>query len=350
MTGARLLVVASLLAACVGIAVATDAVRVVPAYPDGAGPPRGGFVGIVSAGEGLPADAIPVDADASRRAILFASARSGLFELLPGGAVRPHRVADPRASDVYLDGAYAGGSIHAAVQGRGVVRFGAGRIDVVDPPDGPIAPARLLALASGELLAWTPATPVSRPRLRRVSRAGAAESIEGEELGTIGDWVEMTERGSVWAATRAGVVEIARDGTRTTLHPSSVTAIARSGKQVGVVGTGVARWNGASFEPVLFSIHDPRRPGQQQMPGAPVDLAIDREGRWFILARGGTVAVLGPDGSFLALLDARDGVPASAARLLLDPGTGDILLGSRRHGPHRIRFSRGARAGLNPRM
>lgn len=81
------------------------------------------------------------------------------------------------------------------------------------------------------------------------------------------------------------------------------------------------------------------------MPGAPVDLAIDKEGRWFILSCGGTVVVLGPDGSFLALLDGRDGVPASAARLLLDPSTGDILVGSLRDGPHRIRFSRGVRAG-----
>jgi hypothetical protein len=47
------------------------------------------------------------------------------------------------------------------------------------------------------------------------------------ELATVGDWVEMPERDAVWAATRAGVVEIARDGTRTTLYPGSATAIAR---------------------------------------------------------------------------------------------------------------------------
>jgi hypothetical protein len=341
----RLIMTAALVAGCVAVVIATDTVRVLPATPDGAGPlSDGGFVEIVRAGEGLPADALPVDADASRRAVLFASARSGLFELLPDGTVRRHGVADPRASDVYLDGAYADGDVYASVQGRGVVRF-AERREVVDPPEGPVAPARLLGRASGELLAWTPATPMSRARLRRMTRGGAFEALEGVELGTVGDWVEMPERGSVWAATRAGVVEIGRDGKRTMLHSASVTAIARSGQHVGVVGTGVARWNGASFEPVLFSIRDPRRPGQSHMPGAPVDLAIDTEGRWFILARGGTVVVLGPGGSYLMLLDSRDGIPASAARLLLDPATCDILLGSRRDGPYRMRFSRGVRRG-----
>jgi len=338
LTSRPILASAALLAAGVAVAVATDAVRIVPATPDGAG----GFVEIVRAGQGLPADAIPVDADASRRAVLFSSAQSGLFELLPGSVLRL-RASVPLASDVYLDAVYAGGSIHAAVQGRGVVRFGAKLMEVVDMPEGPVAPARLLALASGELLAWTPATPVSRSRLRRMIRDGAPETIEGVELSTVGDWVEMPERGSVWAATRAGVVEIARDGTRTSLYPGSVAAIARSGQHVGVVGTGVARWNGSSFEPVRFSVRDPRLPGQHHMPGAPVDLAIDKEGRWFILARGGTVVVLGPDGSFLALLDERDGVPASAARLLHDPGTGDIMIGSRLDGPYRMRFSRDRR-------
>jgi hypothetical protein len=344
LTARRHLVAVCLLAACVAGAVATDTVRVVPATPDGA-LRDGGFAGVVRAGEGLPADAIPVDADASSRAVLFASAGGGLFELLPDGAVRSRLVADPRAGDVYLDGAYVGGDIHAAVEGRGVVRFGPERIEVVDPREGPIAPARLLALASGELFAWTPATPVSSARLRRIGRAGASDAVGAEELGTVGDWVEMPERGAVWAATRAGVVEIARDGTRTTLYPGSVTAIARSGRHVGVVGTGVARWNGRSFEPLLFSIRDARRPGRPLVAVAPVDLAIDKLGRWFILARGGTVAVLDAGGSFLALLDGRDGIPASAARLLLDPGSGDILVGSRRDGPYRIRLSRGGQAG-----
>ncbi len=346
MTGRTLLASASLLAALVAVAVARDAARAVSGAPGGAGQ-RGerGIVELVRAGEALPADAIPVDADVGRRAILFASAQHGLLELLPDGVVRRHRVADPRASDVYLDGVYADGSIYGAVQGRGVVRFGAERIEVVDPPQGAVAPDRLLATGSGGLLAWTPATPVSGARLRRMRRDGAFEAIESVDLATVGGWIEMPERDSVWAATRAGVVEIARDGTRTTLYPGSVTAIARSGQHVGVVGTGVARWNGASFEPVLFSIHDPRRPAQHHMPGAPVDLAIDQEGRWFILARGGTVVVLDGDGSFLALLDARDGIPTSAARLLVDPGTGDIVVGTRREGPRRIRLSRGVRAG-----
>jgi hypothetical protein len=344
LTGRALLASASLLAACVAVAVAVEAARVVP--PGGAGQLRGGgLIRVLPAGEGLPADAIPVDADASRRAVLFSSAQDGLLELLPDGAVQRHRVADPRMSDVYLDGVYAEGSIHGAVQGRGVVRFGAERIEVVDPPQGGLAATRLLPLGSGELLAWTPATPLGPARLRRMSRDGSFEAIEEMELATMGGWVEMPERDSVWAATRAGVVEIARDGTRTTLHPASVTAIARSGQNVGVVGTGVARWNGSSFEPVLFSIQDPRRPGQHHMPGAPVDLAIDQDGRWFILARGGAVVVLGPDGTFLALLDARDGIPPSAARLLVDPGTGDVVVGSRQGGPRRLRLSRAVRAG-----
>lgn len=342
MTGRVLIASASLLAACVAVAVAKNAARVAPG---GGGPlGEGGFVRPVRASEALPVDAIPVDADPSRRAILFSSAQDGLLELLPDGAVRRHRVADPRSGDVYLDAAYAGGSIYGAMQGRGVVRFGADRIVAVDPPEGVMAPSRLLGLESGGLMAWTSGTPMGPARLRRMSRAGAFEAIEEVELAAVGGWVEMPERDAVWTATRAGVVEIARDpagGARTTLYPESVTAIARSGRQVGVVGTGVARWNGTSFEPVLFSIRDPRRPGQQHMPGAPMDLAIDKEGRWFILARGGAVAVLGPDGSFLALLDARDGVPASAARLLVDPATGDVVVGSRREGPHRIHLSRG---------
>lgn len=344
MINRALLASASLAAACVAVVVATDAARVARGTPGGAGPlSDGGFVRPVRAAEPLPADAIPVHADASRRAILFASAQQGLVELLSDGAIRRHRAADPLASDAYLDGAYAEGGIYAAVQGRGVVRFGAKSMEVVDPPQG-VAAARLLALGSGGLLAWTPATPMTPARLRRTSGQGVFEAIEGVQLATIGGWVEMPERGSVWAATRAGVVEIARDGTRTMLHAESATAIARNRQHVGVVGTGLARWTGASFEPVLFAIRDPRRPGQQHLPGAPVDLAIDGEGRWFILARGGTVVVLDRDGAFLALLDVRDGIPASAARLLVDPTTGDIIVGSRREGPHRIHLAPSLRA------
>jgi hypothetical protein len=345
LTGKALLASASLVAACVTVVVATDAARVVRGTPGGAGPLRhGGFVRPVRAAEPLPADAIPVDADGSRGAILFASAQHGLVELLSDGAIRRHRAAPPAPGDAYLDGVYAEGSIFAAVQGRGVVRFGGARMEIVDPAQG-VAAARLLPLGASGLLAWTPATPVSPARLRRMSADRTFESIDGVELGTVGDWIEMPERNSVWAATRSGVVEIARDGTRTTLYAESVTAIARNRQHLGVVGTGLARWNGASFEPVLFAIRDPRRPGQQHMPGAPVDLAIDNEGRWFILARGGAIAVLDPDGAFLALLDARDGIPASAARLLVEPATGDIIVGSRREGPHRIHLSPKIQAG-----
>jgi hypothetical protein len=339
LTGRVLIASASLLAACVAVAVAKD--RVVPGSRDDR---RLGGSSVRPVHAGLPADAIPVDADPDRRAVLFSSAHEGLLELLPDGAVRRHRVADPRPGDVYLDAVYAGGSIYGAVQGRGVVRFGADRTEVVDPPEGVMAPARLLGLESGGLMAWTSGTPMSPARLRRMSGAGAFGTLDAEGLATVGGWVEMPERDAVWAATRAGVIEIARDGTRTTLYPGSVAAIVRSGRHVGVVGTGVARWNGASFEPVRFAVHDPRRPGQRQMPGAPVDLAIDREGRWFLLARGGAVVVLDPDGAFLALLDARDGIPASAARLLVDPATGDVLVGSRREGAHRIHLSRGVKA------
>lgn len=343
MTGRVLIASASLLAACVAVAVAKD--RVVPGSRADAGPlGEGGFVRPVRAGGALPPDALPVDADPGRRAVLFSSAQEGFFELLPGGAVRRHRVADPRPGDVYLDAVYAGGIIHGAMQGRGVVRLGPDRIEAVDPPEGVMAPARLIGLGSGELLAWTSGTPMSPARLRRMSRAGVFAAVEQVELAAVGGWIEMPARDAVWAATRAGVIEIARDGTRTRLYPDSVVAIARGGDQVGVVGTGVARWNGASFEPVLFSVRDPRRPGQRHMPGAPMDLAIDGEGRWFILVRGGAVAVLDRGGAFLALLDARDGIPASAARLLFDPATGDVIVGSRREGAHRIHLSRGVRA------
>ena len=336
MTGKVLIASASLLAACVAVAVAKERV-----IPGSSGDRRSGGSWVRPVNAGLPADAIPVDADRGRRSVLFSSAHEGLIELLPGGAVRRHRVADPRPGDVYLD---AGGSIHGAVQGRGVVRFGADRTDVVDPPEGVMAPSRLLGLESGGLVAWTSGTPMSPARLRRTDGGGAFGTLDAEGLATVGGWIEMPERDAIWAATRAGVIEIARDGKRTTLYPGSVAAIARSGRHVGVIGTGVARWNGASFEPVRFEVHDPRRPGQRHMPGAPIDLAIDRDGRWFLLGRGGSVVVLDPEGGFLALFDGRDGIPASAARLLVDPATGDVIVGSRREGAHRIHLSRGVTA------
>ena len=63
-----------------------------------------------------------------------------------------------------------------------------------------------------------------------------------------------------------------------------------------------------------------------------MDLAITSAGEWYVLFAGGRVVILDRQGQYRGLLDGQDGVPSSARRLLLDPASGDLLVGSMREG------------------
>ncbi len=158
--------------------------------------------------------------------------------------------------------------------------------------------------------------------------------VDNRNVATVGRWVEVPERGSVFAATRAGVVEISEDGTFTRLSRNSASSIARAHRtgSIGAVGSAIERWDGSRFVPVVFRADHARWPRGQYYPGSPIDLAIDGAGRWYLLYSGGVLLFLGSDGRFLGLMDPEDGIPPTAGRLLAHPTTGEIFVGSRTEG------------------
>jgi hypothetical protein len=141
--------------------------------------------------------------------------------------------------------------------------------------------------------------------------------------------VEVPERNAVFAATRAGVVEIRADGSFVRLSNDAVSSITREPRTgtIAAVGTSIQRWENQRFAPVLFSMNHPRWPAGQFQAGAPSDVAIDKSGVWYLLFNG-VVVLLDPQGRFSGLLDAEDGIPPTARRLLAHPETGDVLVGS----------------------
>lgn len=292
----------------------------------------------------LPPDALPVDASPSGgERVLLSSAVEGLVELerVEGRwrVARRWRAGHELPAGVYGDAQYAvDGSIVALLKGQGVLRLHEGRAERLDRASGwpALPPLRLLAGAGGLWVAYAPQpggddarggvlfAPAGKgPRFTPVSDRG---------LATIGRWIEVPERRSVFAATRAGVVELARDGTMKLRSNRPVSSIARSAGTgaIGAVGSAVERWDGARFVPVLF-----QPPGEARL-GDPIDLAISPGGTWYLLYERGRIVVLGPDGEPRALLTPADGVPVTARRLLALPGEETILVGSAQEGAAQV--------------
>src|SRR6185503_10311041 len=101
---------------------------------------------------------------------------------------------------------------------------------------------------------------------------------------------------------------------------------------IGVSGSAVGRWMGERLAPVLFALDGGRRRALRRLPGDPIDIAIDRTGAWHLLYREGLLATLSRDGRLLDVLDTEDGIPATARRLLADPETGELFVGSAQDG------------------
>lgn len=194
---------------------------------------------------------------------------------------------------------------------------------------------RLLTRPSGET--WVSYTPQpfgtdSRAAVEVLREDQVIKTIPlvDRDLATIGRWVDVPERNSVFAATRAGVVEFQADGSFARVSINSASSIARDPAtgSIGVVGTSVERWDGRQFLPVLFALDYPGYPKGQFPAGSPFDVAIDRTGIWYLLYQNGILALLDPDGRFLGVLGPEDGMPATSRALLADPQTGDVFVGS----------------------
>jgi len=291
----------------------------------------------------LPADALPMDVQPGTGRILGSSYAGGLVELersttgvwVTASRLRP---GQELPGGLFGDAQYRPpGGILVIMHSKGLLEVDEGKTRLFGPENGLLGPdlLRILALPSGETwLAYTPQpfgpTPNAGLQLLQDGQVLRTVELTDRDMATIGDWVFVPERGTVFAATRAGVVEIGSDGSLTRLSRNSATAIARdpSGGVIGVVGVAIERWQVDRFVPLLFQVNHPRRPAGGFHLASPVDLAIAPDGVWYLLFQNGVLVLLDPQGQPLGVLDAEDGLPASARRLLADPTTGEVFVGS----------------------
>lgn len=307
---------------------------------DGAVEPAGG----TPPEPGLPPDALPMEVHPGGGRLLFSSHREGLAELArsPDGSWKVERRWLPGREipeGSYGQAAYeAGGGIVAILRSRGLLRIGPREPALLGPAQGLAGPhvLHLLAARSGAVWVVLGTGPFDRGAERNLQvieggRVAASFALSDRRAGAVSDLLDMPERGTVWAATGMGVLELRRDGSSERLSQYATTALARHGKVLGAVGSTVERWNGERFEAVLFRVDHPRAAGGY-VPGHPVDLAIDSAGRWVLLYSDGAVVLLDAGGGFLGLLDAEDGIPPTSRRLLAVPAAGQVLVGSSREG------------------
>ncbi|HEV8700671.1 MAG TPA: hypothetical protein VGV60_05310 [Candidatus Polarisedimenticolia bacterium] len=306
---------------------------------------RDRWLPIGPAGDGpLLADALPADADAGSGRVLLSSHQDGLVELKRDARgswsiARHWRPGRDFPEGGAGDARYApGGGLVAVLESRGLVLIEKdGKAAVLGPGDGLQGPyvQRVLARRDGDI--WAVHLPLpfgadARSSLQMIHAGRVARTVEiaGREAATVARWLEVPGRDSVFAATRAGVLEIRADGTWERRSTDAASSIARDpvSGTIGVVGARVERWDEARLQPVLFSLRHPRRARGKPGAASPIDLAIDGRGIWHVLYPGGVIALLRPDAGAADILDPEDGVPPTAVRLLADPRTGDVFVGS----------------------
>ena len=288
-------------------------------------------------------NALPMDEDPITGRILLSSYSNGLALLERGKDGRWRAVENLRPEHELPSGLFGDaqfistGGVSVIMHSQGLLQVKNNQVILIGPADGLYSRhlLRLLSYRLGET--WLSYTPMPFG-----SNAGAAlQVLQGDKvvrtikigdrnLATIGRWIGVQERKSIFAATRAGVVEIDEDGTITRLSKNSASSIARDSNSgvIGAVGTAIERWDGKRFSPVLFRVDHPRWQKGEFYTGAPIDLAIDKTGTWYVLFRDGILALLDSEGHFLNLLDPEDGIPPTAQRLLAHSVTGDIFVGS----------------------
>ena len=139
---------------------------------------------------------------------------------------------------------------------------------------------RLLSRQSGDL--WVAHTRVPNTRAAtgvlqvvRDGRVVRTLPLNDASVATIGRWIEVPERNSVFAATQSGVIELGDDGSVTRRSQFPVAAIARGGPDgvIGAVGATVERWREGRFEPILFQVDHPDIPKPR----------FERERQWILL-------------------------------------------------------------------
>jgi hypothetical protein len=290
-------------------------------------------------------DALPMAVQNDTGRVLLSSYSYGLLELVRDKqgdwqVGRTYRPGDRLPVGNYGEAGYtATREIAAIAHSQGVVHVG-DRPAVFVAADELLSQyaMRLLVRREGDIwLAYTPMPFNASPggiQLLREGRVVRTVAIPNKSLSTIGRWVEVSKRNSVFAATRAGVLEILEDGSIHRRSRYSTTSIAYDEwtGTIGAVGSAIERWNGQQFEPVWFRIDHPRWPSGKFIPGTPIDLAIDRTGIWYLLYNNGLVIVLDLKTDSAVLLDAEDGIPFTARRLLAHPATGEIFVGSASEG------------------
>ena len=291
----------------------------------------------------VPGDAVPEAANPARGRVLLSSYSQGLAQLQRAEdghwsvIERLHPGAELPVGS-FGDAKYLGSeTIYVAMPSRGLLRVDMNGTKLLGTTEGlhGVDILRLLTRPSGET--WVSYTPQpfgtdSRAAVEVLREDQVINTIPlvDRDLATIGRWVDVPERNSVFAATRAGVVEFQADGSFARVSINSASSIARDPAtgSIGVVGTSVERWDGRQFLPVLFALDYPGYPKGQFPAGSPFDVAIDRTGIWYLLYQNGILALLDPDGRFLGVLGPEDGMPATSRALLADPQTGDVFVGS----------------------
>lgn len=292
-------------------------------------------------------DAIPMDVAPETGNVLLSSYSQGLIQIAKGEdeiwrpieALRPGRELP---EGLFGDAQYSPTSGKTAVvHSQGILRAEDTKAKILGRKDGLHSQhiLRLLTLRSGET--WVAFTPMpfgqgggAALQLLRGDEILRTIDIQDRNLATISRWVEVPERASVFAATRIGVVEIDAEGTLTRLSKNGATSVSRNPTTgtMGAVGNTVEEWDGQRFVPVLFRVDHPRSMKGQYYAGTPIDVAVDRRDFWYVLFNKGVLVILDSQGEFLGLMDGEDGIPSSARRMLLDPASGDLIIGSSREG------------------
>ncbi|HEV8237928.1 MAG TPA: hypothetical protein VGS57_01015 [Thermoanaerobaculia bacterium] len=309
----------------------------------GGGPAEAAAGPRIAAVAGVPADALPTDSDASTKRVLLSSASQGVFELAQvRGAwqVRQSwRGGHELPAGVYGDASYGDGGLAVALLDQGVVRVRGGRASQLDAAPGWPSrhPLTLLGRSRGGF--WVAFAP-----LPFGSESGSGVLLWDEKvlrtvplndraLATIGRWVEVVERKSVFAATPGGVIEIGEDGSLQRHSSAPVASLARDprGQTIVAAGSAVTRWDGQRWVPVLFGLDLPGKRAPLGH-GDPIDVAIDGGGCWYLLYAHGLLAVLDRAGATTAVLTTGDGIPSTARRLLAAPNSDSVLVGSTTEG------------------
>jgi hypothetical protein len=281
----------------------------------------------------IAGDAIPIDLRGDR--VLLGSSTAGPIEIARGDAswqVSRRLASEPALPPgPYGDAVYGrAGEIYVAA-GGGIARIapdGTGQLLAADAGLRHRDLLRLLARGNGELWALEAPLPFAGGETRisvlRDGRVQRSVALGDRDLATVSRWLDTGR--TVLAATRAGLAELGGEPFARLISPHAAHGVAVSGDGiVASVGDTVERWDGARLSPVLFGLD---RAPQAGGPRSVLDVAIDRGGSWLVLFSGGVIAILDRRGQVAGMLDAADGVPATARRLLLHPASGDIVVGS----------------------